>query len=166
MTIGEPSPGHRPQATGLSPRRRRQPGRDIQKMLRVCGSCDAVAQNKVIASLFSLDVPSPGGKPNQRIEPIQRTCKLCQQLSHLVASFDMSELVQQHRSELIVAPFPSCNGQQQSNIPHAPDNRNGAFAVKQQGDVLSNSQLLNCALEHSNDRFIRHVRCLATKGSA
>jgi hypothetical protein len=65
-----------------------------------------MGQHEIVACSFTLYMQTPGGEPDQRIEPMQSTRKLCQQLHNGVTAFDVSEFVQQHGSQQLPAPLP------------------------------------------------------------
>ena len=110
-------------------------------MSRVGGRPHAAGQDQIVARSFTLHAKTPGGEPHQRIEPVQSTRDLRQQLSHRVATLDVGELVQQDGSQLLAAPVPRRRGKQQTRSKDAPDDGNRLVRVNQQGDGAADPEL-------------------------
>ena len=101
--------GHRKPA-GLRPAARRKRSDDFEQMSRVGGRPHAARQNQIVARSFTFHAKTPGGEPHQRIEPVQSTRDLHEQLSDRVATLHVGELVQQNRSQLFATPMPAAAG--------------------------------------------------------
>ena len=115
---------------GVRPAGGREPRDDIEEVSGVRGWPHAVGQDQVVARSFTLHAQTPGGQPHQGIEPVQGTRDLRQQSSHGVATLHVGELVQQDRSQLLVAPVPGGGGKHQAISKDAPDPRNGPVRVQ------------------------------------
>ena len=64
-------------------------------MFSICGSSNAAGKDEIITCSFSFDMQSPGGKPDERIKPMQGTGNLGQELNERVAALDVRKFVQQ-----------------------------------------------------------------------
>ena len=119
----------------------REPRDDVEQVSGVSGRPHAAGQDQVVARSFTLHAQTPGGQPHQGIEPVQGTRDLRQQSSPGVATLNVGELVQQDRSQLLVAPVPGRGGKHQVISKDAPDQRNGPVRVNEQGDRSPDPEL-------------------------
>ena len=154
-----PSQGRRPDVQ----RGRRQTRRNVEQMLGIGRRSHAVGENEIIARALTFHMQTPRGEPDERIEPVQSTGDLRQQLHNRVAAFDVREFVQQHRSQLLIAPLSSRLRQQQPKSNDAPDDRNRSLGVNQQTDRLTDVQAVwhaasNAATMASSDSPLSAVR--------
>ena len=109
-------------------------------MFGVRRSSNAARQDKVIAGAFAFDMQSPGGEPDERVEPVQGAGELSQQLSENITTFDVSKFVQEHRSQLLVGPVCCRDGKHESRAENTPNDWDRFVGMKQQRDILADAE--------------------------
>ena len=97
----------------------------------VGGWFDATGEDHVVARTFSFHMQTPGGQPDQRIEPMEGAGELGEPLHESIAATNVGQFVEEDGLELLLVPCDGLRRQHEPWPPDAPDYGDGALFFHQ-----------------------------------